>query len=84
MTRRQTRTTKCNNQRESASESAQISVLAVGEMRVGEHFLRSEARPARASGAQGRENVGMSNRKSGEKPDPRKSKVSSATKIDGG
>ena len=38
----------------------------------------------RATGALGRENVGMSNRKSDEKSDPRKSKVSSATKIDGG
>ena len=32
----------------------------------------------------GRENVGMSNRKADEKSAPRKSKVSSATKIDGG
>ena len=32
----------------------------------------------------GRENVGISNRMSGEKPVPRKSKVSSATEIDGG
>ena len=38
----------------------------------------------RAAGAHGRENVGMSNHKSREKRDPRKSKVSSATKIDGG
>ena len=35
-------------------------------------------------GAQGRENVGMSNRKFSENLNPRKSKVSSATKIDGG
>ena len=34
-----------------------------------------------ASGALGRENVGMSNRKFGEKPDPRKSKVSVAMSI---
>ena len=32
----------------------------------------------RATGAQGRENVGLSNRKSGESPDHRKSKVSLA------
>ncbi|MBI2065233.1 MAG: hypothetical protein HYT62_04230 [Candidatus Yanofskybacteria bacterium] len=35
-------------------------------------------------GALGRENVGMSNRKSGERPDRRKSKVSSAMAIIGG
>lgn len=38
----------------------------------------------RATGAQGRENVGMSNRKAGEIPAPRKPKVSSATEIGGG
>ena len=38
----------------------------------------------RATGAYGRENVGTSNRKSGENPDRRKPKVSSATTIDGG
>jgi len=38
----------------------------------------------RATGALRRENVGMSNRKAREKRAPRKSKVSSATKIDGG
>ena len=38
----------------------------------------------RAAGAQGRENVGMSNHKAGENLAPRKSKVSSATEIDGG
>ena len=38
----------------------------------------------RAAGAMGRENAGMSNRKIGEKPVPRKFKVSSATEIDGG
>ncbi len=38
----------------------------------------------RGDGGLGRENVGMSNRKTGEKPVPRKSKVSSATVIDGG
>ncbi len=51
---------------------------------VGEHFNRAEVRPARAHGAFGRENVGMSNRKADEKSAPRKSKVSSATEIDGG
>ncbi len=48
---------------------------------VGEHFHRCEVRPVRADGALGRENVGMSNHKSGEKPDPRKSKVSVAMAI---
>ena len=38
----------------------------------------------RTTGAYGRENAGMSNRKVGEKPAPRKSKVSSATEIGGG
>jgi len=38
----------------------------------------------RNSGAQGRENVGMSNRNPDENSGPRKSKVSSATEIDGG
>ena len=51
---------------------------------VGEHFQGDEAGPVRACGALGRENVGMSNRKDDEKSSPRKSKVSSATKIDGG
>ena len=37
-----------------------------------------------ASGALGRENVGMSNRKFGEKPDPRKSEVSVAMSISHG
>jgi len=36
------------------------------------------------AGALGRENVGMSNRKSGERPDRRKPKVSSAMAIIGG
>ncbi len=36
------------------------------------------------SGGYRRENVGMSNRYPDEKSGPRKSKVSSATKIDGG
>ena len=36
------------------------------------------------AGALGRENVGMSNRKSGESPDRRKPKVSSAMSIIGG
>ena len=51
---------------------------------VGEHFQGDEAGPARACGALGRENVGMSNRKARENRAPRKSKVSSATKIGGG
>ena len=38
----------------------------------------------KCAGALGRENVGMSNRKSGERPDRRKSKVSSAMAIIGG
>ncbi len=37
-----------------------------------------------AGGALGSENVGMSNRKFGEKPDPRKSKVSVAMAISHG
>lgn len=51
---------------------------------VGEHSLCVEAGSVRACGAQWRENVGMSNRKADEKSAPRKSKVSSATKIGGG
>ena len=51
---------------------------------VGEHFKRSEGRPARATGAFGRENVGMSNHKADAKSAPRKSKVSSVTEIGGG
>ena len=58
--------------------------LPSGEGVVGEHFQGDEARPVRASGALGRENVGMSNRKARENRAPRKSKVSSATKIGGG
>ena len=38
----------------------------------------------KTSGALGRENVGMSNRKFGEKPDPRKSEVSVAMSISHG
>ena len=53
-------------------------------MVVGEHPYTVEARPVRAGGGIGRENVGMSNRKARENRAPRKSKVSSATKIDGG
>ncbi len=55
-----------------------------GEGVVGEHFQGDEAGPVRAGGALGRENVGMSNRKARENRAPRKSKVSSATKIGGG
>jgi len=51
---------------------------------VGEHFLRAEAGLVRAGGAQGRENVGMSNRKACKNRAPRKPKVSSATKVGGG
>ena len=51
---------------------------------VGEHSKRVEALVVRQSGVLGRENVGMSNHKADEKSAPRKSKVSSATKIDGG
>ena len=51
---------------------------------VGEHSVCSEAGSARACGAYRRENVGMSNHKADEKSAPRKSKVSSATNIDGG
>ena len=51
---------------------------------VGEHFKCVEGRPARATGVYGRENVGMSNRKSDENSDSRKSKVSSAMEINGG
>ena len=58
--------------------------LPSGREVVGEHFQGDEAGPVRACGALGRENVGMSNRKSSEKLDLRKSKVSSATQIDGG
>ncbi len=46
--------------------------------------MRSEAVLGRGGGVQGRENVGMSNRNFDEKSKPRKSKVSSATKIVGG
>ena len=38
----------------------------------------------KSTGAMGRENVGMSNRKSGESPDRRKPEVSSAMAIIGG
>ena len=51
---------------------------------VGEHSQGAEAPAVRRSGALGRENVGMSNRKFGEKPDPRKSKVSVAMSISHG
>ncbi len=48
---------------------------------VGEHFQRSEVHAVRRDGALRRENVGMSNRKSGESPDHRKPKVSLAMSI---
>ena len=48
---------------------------------VGEHSKGREARPARTSGALGREYAGISNDKTGEKPVRRKSKVSWARLI---
>ena len=51
---------------------------------VGEHSMSTEAEPVRGCGAHGRENVGISNRNPDENSGPRKSKVSSATKIGGG
>jgi len=51
---------------------------------VGEHSKRAEVSPARGDGALGRENAGMSNRKSGENPDGRKPKVSVAMEISHG
>ena len=51
---------------------------------VGEHPLRAEGGGVSRAGAQGRENAGISSKKSGENPDGRKSKVSWATKIDPG
>lgn len=51
---------------------------------VGEHLYRTEVPDASRDGAVRRENVGMSNHKSREKRDPRKSKVSSAMEINGG
>jgi len=51
---------------------------------VGEHSYCIEVRPARASGAVRRENVGMSNHNPNEKLEPRKSKVSVALAINHG
>ena len=51
---------------------------------VGEHSYCTEARPARASGAVRRDNVGMSNHNPNEKLEPRKSKVSVALAINHG
>jgi hypothetical protein len=51
---------------------------------VGEHSKCVEAGSARACGALGRENVGMSNHNAGVNPAPRKSKVSSAMEFSGG
>ena len=51
---------------------------------VGEHSQCAEGSDVSRTGALGRENVGMSNRKFGEKPDPRKSKVSVAMTISHG
>ena len=51
---------------------------------VGEHPAISEVAAARRYGDGWRENVGMSSRKSDEKSDPRKSKVSVAMAINHG
>ena len=51
---------------------------------VGERPQGCEAGPARAGGALGSENVGISNRKWGENPHRRKPEVSFATTIDEG
>ena len=51
---------------------------------VGEHSVRAEAGLARARGAYGRENAGMSNHKADEKSALRKSKVSVALAINHG
>ena len=51
---------------------------------VGEHSVFIEARPVRARGGYGRENVGMSNHNPNEKLEPRKSKVSVALAINHG
>ena len=51
---------------------------------VGEHSIRVKAASARSGGVYGRENAGMSNHKVGEKPAPRKSKVSVAMAINYG
>ena len=65
-------------------QSAQVSVLAVGEMAVGEHSNSVEAVVARHGGGIRRENVGMSNHNPNEKLEPRKSKVSVALAINHG
>ena len=46
--------------------------------------MGAEAVPARDCGAHGSENAGMSNKKTGENPVHRKSKVSWATQLDPG
>ena len=51
---------------------------------VGEHFHRNEAKGVSHGGALGRENVGTSNRNSGEKLERRKIKVSFAMLISEG
>lgn len=51
---------------------------------VGEHLLCSEAHDASQGGAEGRENVGMSNRNPGKIPGRRKSKVSLAMYVSQG
>lgn len=60
-----------------------ISSLFSGGV-VEEHSICDEAGPERAGGVYGRENVGMSNRKQGEKPCRRKPKVSVAMSISHG
>ena len=51
---------------------------------VGEHSITAEAHVVRRGGGYRRENVGMSNKKTGENPVHRKPKVSWATQIDPG
>lgn len=61
-----------------STEDAALDRMIQG---VGEHFLRAEGHDASRTGAQGRENVGMSNHKADEKSAPRKFKVSVAMAI---
>ena len=51
---------------------------------VGEHSISAEAHAVRRGGVYRRENVGISNKKTGENPVHRKPKVSWATQIDPG
>ena len=59
--------------------TAELGLSGAGA--VGERSKGVEAGLARAGGALGSENVGMSNHNAGEKPAPRKSKVSVAMAI---